>query len=146
MRLAWTERAAGLRELAGLENAGSGQVDRLERRAAATPPQVDRQQWPTCGFALGTRPRAGQQARVRRLAVETAAFFNPGMRRSAFTNQRAVSDALGWQITSRLPELYREQPEPNPLGQTTEARMGMTQNRSGNALTEVLSESASAGV
>src|SRR5438093_12166680 len=64
-------------DLAGLEDAGSGRVDRLERRAASTPPPVDRQQWPISGFAVGTRPRAGQQDSGAERAANAARLGDP---------------------------------------------------------------------
>src|SRR5450755_3794790 len=47
-------------DIARLENAAAGRVDRVERGGAATQLATDRQQWAVFDSAVGARQRAGE--------------------------------------------------------------------------------------
>src|SRR5215472_17747770 len=76
-------------DLAGLEDASTGRVDRMERRAATAQPPTDREQWEISHPALGASQGTGEQdpgaeratnaARLgKSLWASSAAAGNPG--------------------------------------------------------------------
>src|SRR5450631_1490602 len=95
-------------DLARLEDAGAGCLDRLERRATAAQPPVDREQWPISDPASGASQRAGQQNPGTERPANAARLGDPLWVSSPAAGNASGSDSFSWDMLPGCQlDLYR---------------------------------------